>query len=58
MQVANNPAPNALAMQALRQSMESQKQTAEQMIQMSVAQENVQNKDQILGMGVFVDLYA
>lgn len=58
MHVSNNPAPNAQAMQMLRQSMDSQEQMAEQMIQMSVAQENVQQNDQILGMGVFVDFYA
>ena len=47
----------AVAMKALKQAMDMQQQTADAMMQMAVARENVQRGSQEL-YGAYVDVYA
>ncbi|RMF58194.1 MAG: putative motility protein [Calditrichaeota bacterium] len=60
MEVTNNQTgqvQQAVAMKALKQAMDMQQQTADLMMQMAVAQENVQRGANEL-YGAFVDVYA
>ncbi len=49
---------SAIAMKMLQQAQQQQVQMAQTTIQMSQAQQSVQNGQQILGSGALVDMYV